>query len=540
MPTNNKSIQILRGNKSSLSNDLKGTILKSGQPFFDKNAKTLQIGNGTDNLDNAPYVTVKDGAINDAKVANNAAIKGSKLADASNDESNRTGITTAKIENSAITGSKIANESISDSKVATDADINGSKFKDNSISGSKLHDADGSSGITTDKIEDNAITPEKLQATGDFNAHSFSSNDDNTKEYANYGADRIVFKSTAKDSDGQVTLVPSIAVGQTVMLGLPSVDGTLLTYEEIDSGEVVAKNATYAYVDGYSQSQIEAQGTIDERLKRLGFKKGALIVPDDTNVSLNYIRKQGNIVTIWFALTGDLDITKSSQTNNSSYPGGTITCIIPDEFAPSLGNVSGTYTFFDFTTRGGSFSSFTYQKYSAKIDIISSKETNQKAQITFNSANSNIPYWSISYDITKCQPDKQIQITIPTISCPTGQSSASATVDLVPILSASGVETSPYIVVFNRNRVKFDFSGGSNPLNYSTNYGLAINKEINLIGAYGDNLTDNAVLSCNFQISGANRNLILNLNKSQTTTSASVTDNTRSNISPFTIVFLPY
>lgn len=165
MPTNNKSIQILRGNKSSLSNDLKKTILKSGQPFFDKNAKTLQIGNGTDNLDNAPYVTVKDGAINDAKVASNAAIKGSKLADASNDESNRTGITTAKIENSAITGSKIANESISDSKVAPDADINGSKFKDNSISGSKLHDADGSSGITTAKIEDNAITGDKISET---------------------------------------------------------------------------------------------------------------------------------------------------------------------------------------------------------------------------------------------------------------------------------------------------------------------------------------------------------------------------------------
>ena len=165
MSTNNKSIQILRGNKSSLSNDLKRTILKSGQPFFDKNAKTLQIGNGTDNLDNAPYVTVKDGAINDAKVASNAAIKGSKLADASNDESNRTGITTAKIENFAITGLKIANESISDSKVAPDADINGSKFKDNSISGSKLHDADGSSGITTAKIEDNAITGDKISET---------------------------------------------------------------------------------------------------------------------------------------------------------------------------------------------------------------------------------------------------------------------------------------------------------------------------------------------------------------------------------------
>ena len=161
MPTNNKSIQILRGNKSSLSNDLKGTILKSGQPFFDKNAKTLQIGNGTDNLDNAPYVTVKDSAITTSKL-HTGAVTTDKLHDASNDESNRTGITTAKIENYAITELKIANESISDSKVAPDADINGTKFKDNSISGSKLHDADGSSGITTGKIENNAITTDKI------------------------------------------------------------------------------------------------------------------------------------------------------------------------------------------------------------------------------------------------------------------------------------------------------------------------------------------------------------------------------------------
>ena len=166
MSTNNKSIQILRGNKDNrLSDTLKQTVLEPGQPYFDKFNKTLQVGDGVNNLNNAPYVTVKDGAINDAKVASDAAIKGSKLADASNNESNRTGITTAKIENSAITGSKIANESISDSKVAPDADINGSKFKDNSISGSKLHDADGSSGITTGKIEDNAITGDKISET---------------------------------------------------------------------------------------------------------------------------------------------------------------------------------------------------------------------------------------------------------------------------------------------------------------------------------------------------------------------------------------
>ena len=118
MSTNNKSIQILRGDKSSLSDDLKKTKLEPGQPFFDKNAKTLQIGDGSGiigdgikvndaTLATAPYVTVKDGAINDAKVASDAAIKGSKLADASNNPDAPTGITTEKIENGAITTAKL-------------------------------------------------------------------------------------------------------------------------------------------------------------------------------------------------------------------------------------------------------------------------------------------------------------------------------------------------------------------------------------------------------------------------------------------------
>ena len=179
MPTNNKSIQILRGDKSSLSDDLKKTKLEPGQPFFDKNAKTLQIGDGSGiigdgievngaTLATAPYVTVKDGAITTSKL-HTGAVTTDKLHDASNDERNRTGSTTAKIENFAITGLKIANGSISDSKVATDADINGSKFKRNSIRGDRLADAGGDvdalgnlSGITTSKIEDNAITTPKI------------------------------------------------------------------------------------------------------------------------------------------------------------------------------------------------------------------------------------------------------------------------------------------------------------------------------------------------------------------------------------------
>lgn len=124
MPTNNKSIQILRGNKDNrLSDTLKQTVLEPGQPYFDKFNKTLQVGDGVNNLNNAPYVTVKDGAINDAKVASDAAIKGSKLADASNDENNRTGITTAKIENNAITTEKIADDAITGDKISETASV---------------------------------------------------------------------------------------------------------------------------------------------------------------------------------------------------------------------------------------------------------------------------------------------------------------------------------------------------------------------------------------------------------------------------------
>ena len=124
MPTNNKSIQILRGNKDNrLSDTLKQTVLEPGQPYFDKFNKTLQVGDGVNNLNNAPYVTVKDGAINDAKVASDAAIKGSKLADASNDESNRTGITTAKIESNAITTEKIADDAITGNKISETASV---------------------------------------------------------------------------------------------------------------------------------------------------------------------------------------------------------------------------------------------------------------------------------------------------------------------------------------------------------------------------------------------------------------------------------
>ena len=168
MPTNNKSIQILRGTTTSGGeSNVDRTVLETGQPFYDKRTNTLRIGHGNETINNTAPITVDDGAITTIKL-HTGAVTTDKLYDASN-SSNPTGITTAKIENSAITGLKIANGSISDSKVASDADINGSKFKRNSIRGDRLADAGGDvdalgnlSGITTSKIEDNAITTPKI------------------------------------------------------------------------------------------------------------------------------------------------------------------------------------------------------------------------------------------------------------------------------------------------------------------------------------------------------------------------------------------
>lgn len=108
MPTNNKSIQILRGTTTnSGESNVDKTILETGQPFYDKRTNTLRIGHDNKTINSIAPITVDDGAINDAKVADDAAIKGSKLADASNDETSPTGVTTEKIEDRAITSDKL-------------------------------------------------------------------------------------------------------------------------------------------------------------------------------------------------------------------------------------------------------------------------------------------------------------------------------------------------------------------------------------------------------------------------------------------------
>ncbi len=198
MPTNNKSIQILRGTTTiDGESNVDKTILETGQPFYDKRTNTLRIGHDNKTINSIAPITVDDGAINDAKVASDAAIKGSKLADANGDTSSPTGITTAKIENGA---------------------------------------------ITTEKIGDSAVTPGKLNRTYTYVMHQLLCEDNDANRDARYTASSLQFVdhnkkykpgTGSKFVSSQLSLVPNETVTGGFTLKLPWVSGTLATKEQL-------------------------------------------------------------------------------------------------------------------------------------------------------------------------------------------------------------------------------------------------------------------------------------------------------------------
>ncbi len=222
MPTNNKSIQILRGTTTNGGeSNVDKTILETGQPFYDKRTNTLRIGHDNKTINSIAPITVDDGAINDAKVANDAAIKGSKLADASNNPDAPTGITTEKIENGAITAAKLDTQYfVKNATVVFAAPVR----------------------VPLDK---------GIQWSQQINPNQPWSS--------------LFLKSAP---------IKSLNTKKTLIL--PYTDGTLATKEQIENGEIVAQTSQNATNATYAQyaSEDTTKGTIEERLTRLGFKLG--------------------------------------------------------------------------------------------------------------------------------------------------------------------------------------------------------------------------------------------------------------------------
>lgn len=398
MSTNKNSIHILRGTKPSVNS----TTLYDGQLYFDRGTKTLQVGDKSNSTigNNNNYVTVKDGAINDAKVASDAAIKGSKLADASNDESNRTGITTAKIENGAITTDKICDKA-----------------------------------VTTSELADNAVTPEKLDSTKEYTVKKITANGNviiqtERDEVAWAGAG---MQYTKNNNYGGEILVPDRSM---------DAPETFATEEEIkrqiESGEIVAKIAQYASKD-------TSKGTIEERLTSLGFKTGSLEILADSKgrkpyVDLNLIRKEGNIVAIYYS--GDAGKVDLDSTNLRRFIIGRI----PNEFWPSTA-VDNNITELSSTNSTLNLVKFNNEWY------LQGGSSSISAEIF--AYNLNQPHNPIS--------DAPFISNIPEIIVPEGSDTTTVTQSVVDDFNWDSIEDIPYILIANNTYIDitYDKSNGS-------------------------------------------------------------------------------
>lgn len=431
MSTNKNSIHILRGTKPGVNS----TTLYDGQLYFDRGTKTLQVGDKSNSTigNNNNYVTVKDGAIveskldtgsvtnakirdraiNDAKIADDAAIKGSKLADANN-TSSPSGITTSKIENGAITTDKICDKA-----------------------------------VTTSELADNAVTPEKLDSTKEYTVKKITVNGNviiqTERDEVTWAGAGMQY--TKNNNYGGEILVPDRSM---------DAPETFATEEEIkrqiESGEIVAKNATYAYVDGYSQAQIEAQGTIDERLKRLGFKTGSLEILADSKgrkpyVNLNLIRKEGNIVAIYYSGdAGKVDLDSTDLRRS-------IIGRIPNEFWPSTA-VDNNITKLSYTSSAMSLVKFNNEWY------LQSFSTIQSGILTYNL---NQPHNPIS--------DAPFISNIPEIIVPEGSDTTTVTQSVTDDFNWDSIENIPYILIADNTyiNITYDKSNGSVDRNNSSN-----------------------------------------------------------------------
>lgn len=275
--------------------------------------------------------------------------------------------------------------------------------------------------ITASNIEDGAVSPTKLNLQSDYavktlTVHATDSLDEQFAKYTNTGIEY------AGINDSFNTLVYPTE--------LPDTTGTVATKEQIENGDIIAKGARIAQY----ASEDTSKGTIEERLTSLGFRTGSLEILADNSgrkpsVDLNLIRKEGNVVTIYYS--GE----KGRASLDSSSLRQDIVGKIPSEFWPSTASIQ------EITELSSVASNLSLLKFNNEWYLQSSSTT----------ANINEIF---AYNLKQESSIDEIQLEyLPEISVPEGVDKTVVTRSLANATDWDLIENIPYVLDANSNNV---------------------------------------------------------------------------------------
>lgn len=253
--------------------------------------------------------------------------------------------------------------------------------------------------INADNLYDNAVTTQKIQ--------------DGQVIAAKLGSD--IVNTTSKSANGITVTLQQNATTKKLDIGLTSDKVT---------------NATYAQY----ASEDTSKGTIEERLTSLGFKTGSLeILADDSgrkpSVNLNLIRKEGNVVAVYYSgEKGRASLDSSSLRQN-------IVGKIPSEFWPSTTPTQRV------TELSSAASDLSLLKFNNEWYLQSSSTTADISEI-------------FAYNLKQEPSIDEIQLEyLPEISVPEGVDKTVVTRSLANATDWDLIENIPYVLNANSNNV---------------------------------------------------------------------------------------
>lgn len=290
-------------------------------------------------------------------------------------------------------------------------------------------------GWIVDKIGNNNITNRAI--TGDKLAENFTYITSDTSSFclqdsSNNSTPRLLFVESNNHASValQADLKSQELEGKSYTLTLPNENGTVATKEQIESGEIVAKGARIAQY----ASEDTSKGTIEERLTSLGFRTGSLEILADNSgrkpsVDLNLIRKEGNVVTIYYSgEEGRASLDSSSLRQN-------IVGKIPSEFWPSTASIQRI------TELSSVASNLSLLKFNNEWYLQSSSTTANIDEI-------------FAYNLKQESSIDEIQLEyLPEISVPEGVEKTVVTRSLANATDWDLIENIPYVLNANSNNV---------------------------------------------------------------------------------------